>query len=125
RYVMQGALGAEVVVVPGEGDLLEAIDERTQLVLLSHVLFRTGAIQDVEPVIERAHDVGAHVLLDAYQSVGSVPLDVGTLGVDFAAGGSVKWLCGGPGAGWLYVRSDLARSLGARPVGGGGRAGAV
>jgi kynureninase len=102
--------------------LLEAIDERTQLVLLSHVLFRTGAIQDVEPVIERAHDVGAHVLLDAYQSVGSVPLDVGTLGVDFAAGGSVKWLCGGPGAGWLYVRSDLARSLEPRLVGWQGHA---
>ena len=109
RYVMQGA-GAEVVV-SGEGDLAEAIDERTQLVLLSHVLFRTGLIQDVEPVIRRAHDVGAHVLLDAYQSVGTVPLDVGTLGVDFAAGGSVKWLCGGPGAGWLYVRPDLADRL--------------
>ena len=111
RYVMQGARGTEVVVVPGEEDLLQAIDERTQLVLLSHVLFRTGVIQDVGPVIERAHDVGAHVVLDAYQSVGSVPLDVGTLGVDFATGGSVKWLCGGPGAGWLYVRPDLAESL--------------
>jgi kynureninase len=111
RYVMQGAREAEVVVVPGEEELLEAIDERTQLVLLSQVLFRTGRIQDVEPVIRRAHEVGAHVLLDAYQSVGTVPLDVTSLGLDFAAGGSVKWLCGGPGAGWLYVRPDLADRL--------------
>jgi kynureninase len=111
RYVMQGAREAEVVVVPGEEELLEAIDERTQLVLLSHVLFRTGRIQDVDPVIRRAHELGAHVLLDAYQSVGTVPLDVESLGVDFAAGGSVKWLCGGPGAGWLYVRPELADRL--------------
>ena len=110
RYVMQGA-GAEVVVVPGQEELLEAIDERTQLVLLSHVLFRTGLIQDVEPVIRRTHEAGAHVLLDAYQSVGAVPLDVGSLRVDFATGGSVKWLCGGPGAGWLYIRPDLAERL--------------
>ena len=113
RYLhqAQAARGAEVIVVPGQEELVEAIDERTQLVLLSHVLFKTGRIQDVEPVIERAHATGAHVLLDAYQSVGSVPLDVGELGVDFATGGSVKWLCGGPGAGWLYVRPDLAERL--------------
>ena len=113
RYLHQAhaARGAEVIVVPGQEELLEAIDERTQLVLLSHVLFKTGRIQDVEPVIERAHAAGAHVLLDAYQSVGSVPLDVGELAVDFATGGSVKWLCGGPGAGWLYVRPDLAERL--------------
>jgi kynureninase len=113
RYVhqAQAARGAEIVVVPGEEELVEAIDERTQLVLLSHVTFKTGRIQEVEPVIARAHEVGAHVLLDAYQSVGTVPLDVGGLGVDFAAGGSVKWLCGGPGAAWLYVRPDLAERL--------------
>jgi kynureninase len=75
------------------------------------VIFKTGRIQDVEPIIERAHEVGAHVVLDAYQSVGSVPLDVTALNVDFAVGGSVKWLCGGPGAGWLYVRPDLAETL--------------
>jgi kynureninase len=113
RYVhqAQAARGAEVVDVPEEDELVEAIDERTQLVLLSHVLFKTGRIQEVEPVIARAHEVGAHVLLDAYQSVGSVPLDVTELGVDFATGGSVKWLCGGPGAAWLYVRPDLAERL--------------
>ena len=58
----------------------------------------------------RAHEVGAHVILDCYQSAGIVPLDVTALGVDFAVGGSVKWLCGGPGNGWLYVRPDLAET---------------
>jgi kynureninase len=113
RYLhqAQAGRGVEVVVVPGEDELVETIDERTQLVLLSHVLFKTGRIQDVEPVIARAHQVGAHVLLDSYQSVGAVPLDVAELGVDFATGGSVKWLCGGPGAAWLYVRPDLAERL--------------
>jgi kynureninase len=113
RYLhqAQAARGTEVVVVADEEELVEAIDERTQLVLLSHVLFKTGRIQDIRPVIERAHDVGAQVLLDAYQSVGAVPLDVGELDVGFATGGSVKWLCGGPGAGWLYVRPDLAERL--------------
>ena len=113
RYVhqAQATRGAEVVVVLEQDELVEAIDERTQLVLFSHVLFKTGRIQEVEPVIARAHEVGAHVLLDAYQSVGTVPLDVTELGVDFATGGSVKWLCGGPGAAWLYVRPDLAERL--------------
>ena len=113
RYLhqAQAGRGTEVVVVTDEEELVEAIDERTQLVLISHVLFKTGRIQDVRPVIQRAHEVGAHVLFDAYQSVGAVPLDVGELGVDFATGGSVKWLCGGPGAGWLYVRPDLAERL--------------
>jgi len=75
------------------------------------VLYKTGEIQDIEAIVERAHEHGALVVLDAYQSVGTVPLDVTALGVDFAVGGSVKWLCGGPGAGWLYVRPDLAASL--------------
>ena len=87
------------------------IDERTLLVPISHVLFKSGEIQDVAPIIRRAHEVGAHVILDAYQSAGIVPLDVTALGVDFAVGGSVKWLCGGPGNGWLYVRPDLAERL--------------
>src|SRR5204863_799195 len=91
--------------------IVAAIDERTLLVPISHVIFKTGRIQDVEPIIRRAHEVGAYVVLDAYQSVGSVPLDVTALGVDFAVGGSVKWLCGGPGAAWLYVRPDLADRL--------------
>jgi kynureninase len=113
RYLMQAqeARGAEIVVCLDEEAIVDAIDERTQLVPISHVLFKTGQIQDVEPIIARAHEVGAHVVLDAYQSVGTVPLDVTSLGVDFAVGGSVKWLCGGPGAAWLYVRPDIAETL--------------
>jgi kynureninase len=113
RYLQQAqrARGAEVVVCRDEEEIVGAIDERTLLVPISQVIFKTGRIQDVEPIIERAHEVGAHVVLDAYQSVGSVPLDVTALNVDFAVGGSVKWLCGGPGAGWLYVRPDLAETL--------------
>ena len=91
--------------------MVEAIDERTLLVPVTHVLFKTGEIQDVEAIVAKAHEEGALVVLDAYQSVGTVPLDVTALGVDFAVGGSVKWLCGGPGAGWLYVRPDLAATL--------------
>ena len=78
---------------------------------ISHVLFKTGEIQAIEPIIRRAHDVGAHVILDCYQSAGIVPSTSTALGVDFAVGGSVKWLCGGPGNGWLYVRPDLAERL--------------
>jgi kynureninase len=113
RYLQQAqrARDAEVVVCPNEEAIVEAIDECTLLVPISHVIFKTGRIQDVEPIIERAHQVGAHVVLDAYQSVGTVPLDVTALNVDFAVGGSVKWLCGGPGAAWLYVRPDLAERL--------------
>jgi kynureninase len=111
RYLYQAARGAEVVVAPDDEGVVEAIDERTLLVPVTHVLFKTGQIQDVEAIVAMAHEVGALVVLDAYQSVGTVPLDVTALGVDFAVGGSVKWLCGGPGAGWLYVRPDLAETL--------------
>ncbi len=91
--------------------MIDAIDEQTLLVPISHVLFRSAYIQDVKPIIDKAHSVGALVVLDAYQSAGTVPLDVTELGVDFATGGSVKWLCGGPGAGWLYVNPDLVGKL--------------
>jgi kynureninase len=111
RYLYQAQPDLEVVVVPNDQAIVEAIDERTLLVPITHVLFRTGEIQDVEAIVRRAHEVGAHVILDAYQSVGIVPLDVTELNVDFAVGGSVKWLCGGPGNGWLYVRPDLADVL--------------
>src|SRR5207302_6236929 len=66
---------------------------------------------EVEAMVGRGHEVGALVGVEGYQSVGAVPLDVTALGVDFAVGGSVKWLCGGPGAAWLYVRPDLAATL--------------
>jgi kynureninase len=113
RYLQQAqaARGAEIVVCPDEEAIVDAIDERTLLVPISHVIFRSSRIQDVEPIIRRAHEVGAYVVLDAYQSVGALPLDVTELGVDFAVGGSVKWLCGGPGAAWLYIRPDLADIL--------------
>jgi kynureninase len=111
RYLLQAQPGAEIVVVPELDALLEAIDERTLLVPLSHVLFKTAELQDVEAVQRRAEEAAAHVLLDAYQSAGAVPLDLDALGVAFATGGSVKWLCGGPGAGWLYVRPDLVEEL--------------
>src|SRR2546429_3678711 len=110
-YQAQRRRGAEVEIVADGEAVLEAIDERTLLVPVSHVLFKTGEIQAVEAIVRRAHEVGALVVLDAYQSVGSVPLDVSRLGVDFAVGGSVKWLCGGPGAGWLYVRPELIERL--------------
>jgi kynureninase len=90
---------------------LEAIDEETLLVPFSHVLFKSGFLQNAKAITERAHEVGALVVLDAYQSAGTVPFSVKELGVDFATGGSVKWLCGGPGAGYLYVRPDLQNKL--------------
>ncbi len=111
RYLYQAQPDLEVVVCEDDGDIVERIDERTLLVPITHVLFKSGEIQDVEPIIRRAHEVGAHVILDCYQSAGIVPLDVSALGVSFAVGGSVKWLCGGPGNGWLYVRPDLVESL--------------
>jgi kynureninase len=111
RYLYQAQPDLEVVVVPDDQAIVDAIDERTVLVPITHVLFKTAEIQDVAAIVKRAHEVGAHVILDAYQSVGIVPLDVTALNVDFAVGGSVKWLCGGPGNGWLYVRPDLAATL--------------
>jgi kynureninase len=111
RYLYQAQSELEVVVCEDDGEILERIDERTLLVPMSHVLFKAAEIQDVEPIVRRAHEVGAHVILDCYQSAGIVPLDVGALGVDFAVGGSVKWLCGGPGNAWLYVRPDLVETL--------------
>jgi kynureninase len=87
--------------------MLTAIDEETLLVPISHVLFKSGFLQDAKAITERAHEVGAMVVLDCYQSAGTVPFSVTELNVDFATGGSVKWLCGGPGAGYLYVRPDL------------------
>src|ERR1700675_1970485 len=111
RYLYQAQPELDVVVVDDDQAIVEAIDERTLLVPITHILFKTAEIQDVAAIIRRAHEVGAHVVLDAYQSAGIVPLDVTALNVDFAVGGSVKWLCGGPGNGWLYVRPDLADVL--------------
>lgn len=116
--------GAEVVVVPSDDGigvpterLLAAIDERTLVVPISHVLFRSSFIQDAAAIVQRAHEVGAMVILDTYQSAGTIPLDVTALGVDFVCGGSVKWLCGGPGAAYLYVRPDLIPRFAPRTTG--------
>ena len=119
-YLFEGfrRYGAEIAYVASDDTvrtnlqrLLDAIDERTVLVPLSLVLFRSAYIQDARAVVEKAHRVGAHVILDVYQAAGTVPLDIASLGASFAVGGSVKWLCGGPGAGYLYVRPDLASTL--------------
>ncbi len=91
--------------------LLDAIDETTLLVPISHVIFRSAYINEAKAIIERAHRVGAHVVLDTFQSLGTVPVDVRALNVDFACGGVLKWLCGGPGTAYLYVRPDLGRKL--------------
>jgi kynureninase len=98
------------ITVPLER-MLAAIDEETLLVPFSHVLFKSAFLQNAKAIIDRAHEVGARVVLDAYQSAGTVPFNVKELNVDFATGGSVKWLCGGPGAGYLYVRPDLQLTL--------------
>jgi kynureninase len=94
------------VTVPLDG-MLDAIDEETALVSVSHVIFRSSFIQDLNALTKRAHQVGALIVADIYQSAGTVPLNVREIGLDFVTGGSVKWLCGGPGAGYLYVRRDL------------------
>jgi kynureninase len=111
RYLYQSQPELEVVVCEDAAEIVERIDERTLLVPISHVLYQAGEIQDVEPIAQRAAEVGAHVVLDCYQSAGIVPLDVTAFGVSFAVGGSVKWLCGGPGNGWLFVRPDLVETL--------------
>lgn len=91
--------------------LLDAIDEQTLLVPVSHVIFRSAYINDARAIVEKAHKVGAHVVLDTFQSLGTVPVDVAALNVDFACGGVLKWLCGGPGVAYLYVRPDLGKKL--------------
>jgi kynureninase len=111
RYVYEAQRGLEVVVCENGEAVIDAIDERTLLVPVQHVVYNSAEIQDVAAIVARAHEVGAHVVLDAYQSAGTVPLDVTALGVDFAVGGSVKWLCGGPGNGWLYVAPKLIELL--------------
>src|SRR4029077_21042337 len=111
RYLYQAQPELEVVVCEDDEAIVAAIDERTLLVPISHVLFKSAEIQDVAAITRRAHEVGAHVVLDCYQSAGIVPLDVTELRVDFAVGGSVKWLCGGAGKGWLCVRPALAETL--------------
>jgi kynureninase len=117
-YNEQQRLGARIETVPTPDNiridlekLLAAIDENTLLVPISKVLFRSSYIVNAQAIIERAHRVGAHVVLDVFQATGTIPLNVLELGVDFAVGGVLKWLCGGPGVAYLYVREDLRAKL--------------
>lgn len=120
----QRRIGADVHVVPSDNDIvtpleriLDAIDTETCLVALSHVSYRSSYKVDAAAVVRRAHEVGALVVLDAYQSVGITEIDVSAWSVDFLLGGSIKWLCGGPACGYLYVRPDLIETLEPRLTG--------
>jgi kynureninase len=121
RYVydnLAARLGARIVSVPSDDGIgidtarvLEAIDERTRIVAVSHVLFRSAFIMDADAICRRAHAMGALVSLDAFHSVGVVPLEVHGSGVDFLTGGVLKWLCGGPGGAFLYVSPTVRETL--------------
>jgi kynureninase len=120
----QERLGASVQVIASEdgvttpvGRLLDAIDEETALVVVSHASYRSSFLLDPGSVVERAHAAGSLVLLDVYQTAGVLPLDLAGWGVDFAVGGTIKWLCGGPACGYLYVRPDLIARLEPRLTG--------
>jgi kynureninase len=120
----QARVGAEIDVVHSDDgisiateQILNAIDDNTALVALSHVSFRSSYRVDVEPIVERAHKHGALVLLDVYQSAGAMELQASQWDVDFMIGGSIKWLCGGPACGYLYVRPDLQSELEPRLTG--------
>jgi len=109
------ALGWKSVIVPSRGEafdpgpLLEAIDDRTLFVATSHVHFKTAFIQDIRAVCRQARRKGALSLIDGYHAPGAIPVDVRELGADFYVGGCLKWLCGGPGTAFLYVRPGIAR----------------
>ena len=123
RYVYESLatrLGAKIVEVPspaGDGlaadeeRIADAVDERTALVAISHVLFKSGFVLDARPIAEKCRKVGALLALDAYQSVGTLPVEVNALGADILVGGVLKWLCGGPGGAFLYVRPELRSRL--------------
>jgi selenocysteine lyase/cysteine desulfurase len=102
----QESRGARVVHVPPER-LVDAIDDDTLLVSTTHVSYRTGELIRLEPVVQAAHERGALVFVDAYQSAGSMPLDVRELDVDFLAAGTVKYLLGSAGLAFLYARRDV------------------
>src|SRR5258705_2507241 len=115
---MAERLGARVVVVPSDDGisidqekLLAAIDERTRMVAVSHVLFRSAYLRDANAICKRAQEVGALVSLDSFHAVGIAPVDVKRSKVDFLPGGVLKWLCGGPGACFLYISSAVRDRL--------------
>lgn len=117
-YAWMARADVEVVVVPSDDGVTidlqrwaDAVDDRTAVVATSHVFFTTGAIQDLRAVAEIAHAHGAHFVVDAYQSAGQIPVDVRAADVDILTTGPLKWLLGGPGLAYLYVRDELARRL--------------
>jgi len=124
NWLAQESRGARVHLVKSRDgvtvdtqEMCDAIDERTLVVPISHVIFRSAYIQDAKAIVEKAHRVGAMVFLDVFQSVASVPVDVRGLEVDAAVGGLLKWGCGGPGNCFLYVRPDLIPKIVPRMVG--------
>ena len=126
QYILdaQTPIGGRVEVVPSDDAIsipteriVDAIDDATALVVLSHVSFRSSYKLEVEPIVAKARQRGALVLLDVYQSAGAVELKAGEWGVDFLIGGTIKWLCGGPACGYLYVRPNLQRELQPRLTG--------
>jgi kynureninase len=126
EYIWDGQkqVGARVEVIPSADDvsiplpnILAAIDEETALVAIAHTSYRSSYRVDARAIVEHAHSKGALVLLDVYQSAGVVPLEAASWKVDFLIGGTIKWLCGGPACGYLYVRTDLQRDLRPRLTG--------
>jgi kynureninase len=119
NWMAQKKRGARVEVVRSRDgglnveteDLIRAIDDQTLICALDLVLFRSSGLLDIAPVVRAAHEKGAMVILDVYQATGAVPIDVQALNLDFLVGGSVKWLCGGAGAAFLYTRPDVAAKL--------------
>jgi kynureninase len=118
QWLAKHSQGIEVVIVESPDGITvppetiaAAVDDRTALVATSHVYFATGAIQDIETVAKVAHECGAFCFVDAYQSVGQIPIDVHSTEVDFLCAGGLKWLLGGPGIVFLYVRQDLVEQL--------------
>jgi len=120
--------GAQVVHVPAAGNIIplerfaEVIDERTKLVSITHVCFRNGSRLDVPAIVELAHQKGALVLLDSYQALGAIPIDVKALQVDFLSGGVLKYLLSSAGLAYLYVRKELISQLYPTAVGWFGQA---
>lgn len=119
-----GSLGANLHLVPSDDGVdipterfLDAIDEQTAIVSISHAIYVSGALLDIKAICARAHEVGARVMVDVYQTLGTVPFDVEQWGADFVVGGSHKWLCGGPGTAFLYARPGVLETLEPRTTG--------
>lgn len=122
-------LGGRLELVPSDDGMtvpteriLEAIDEETLIVPISHGIYVSGALQDVKAICDRAHEVGALVMVDAYQTVGVVPIDVAEWGADIVVSGSHKWLCGGPGTAFMWMKPEVRERLHPRITGWMGHA---